>query len=386
MESNICIRTIGVDDHDILYFEGQYPVPRGMSYNSYLIEDEKLCIMDTVDARFVDRWITNVETALKGRKPDYLVVHHMEPDHSAGIDALIKKYPTIQIIGNEKTFQMIRNFHRDIDISERVISVKDGEEVSLGNSSLKFFFAPFVHWPEVMVSYLSEKQILFSADAFGKFGSSDTKEDYEDEARRYYYGIVGKYGLQTENLLKKLSDYPIRAIYSLHGPLLKAPIERYLSLYRKWSTYQYENTGVCIACASVYGHTMNAAKMLKKEIETSSDLKVELFDLSETDVSYVISKAFMYRNLILASITYNGDLFPSMNRLIQGLTERNYQNRRIGIIENGSWSCIAKKKISDHFAASKNISFLTHSVRILSSVSKENEEELKLLAEEIIRG
>lgn len=385
MESKNLIHAIGVDDRDIFLFEGQYPVPHGISYNSYLIEDDKICILDTVDARFVDRWIKNIESVLKGRNPDYLIVHHMEPDHSSGIEKLFEKYPNIRIVGNEKTFQMIQNFHRGIDISERFISVKDGQEFSLGNSTLKFVFAPFVHWPEVMVSYLKEKQILFSADAFGKFGSSDFEEDYESEARRYYYGIVGKYGLQTGNLLKKLKDDPIREIYPLHGPLLKENIDRYLSLYRKWSSYQYENDGVCIACASVYGHTMEATKMLKAEIEKSSGIQVELFDLSETDVSYVISKAFMYRTLILASITYNGDLFPSMNRFIQGLTERNYQNRRIGIIENGSWSCTVKKKISDHFSASKNISYLTHSVRILSSLSEENKEELKLLSEEIIR-
>lgn len=383
MKTNEKIKYLGVNDHEVNLFEGQFPLKNGMSYNSYLIEDEKIAILDTVDEKCITEYLKNVKEALNGREPTYLVIHHMEPDHSAGIKALVESYPNISLVVNNKTSLMLKNFFRDLDLSHKIIEVKDGEELSLGKMTLKFIFTPFVHWPEVMMSYLSEEAILFSADAFGSFGVNDIDQTYyPDEARRYYYGIVGKYGLQTKNALMKLSSLKINAIYPLHGHILNDNLDYYISLYKTWASYLPEDNGVCILVSSVYNNTLKVSSLLKSKLE-SKGIEATLINLNEVDSSFAISEAFKHKFLILASITYNNDIFPSMNKLITSLCERNYQNHIIGFIENGSWACNAKKVMSDKLSSLKNTTYLVNSVKITSSMNDENIMQIDTLVDEI---
>lgn len=375
---------IGVNDHKVDLFEGQYDVPNGMAYNSYLIKDEKTAVMDTVDAAFGDEWLANLEAALDGRKPDYLIVQHMEPDHSANIERFAKAYPDAQIVGNAKTFQMIKNFF-GTDYSDRRVVVKDGETLSLGTHELKFVFAPMVHWPEVMMTYDSNAKILFSADGFGKFGALDVEEDWACEARRYYFGIVGKYGAQVQNVLKKAAALEIEVICPLHGPVLSENLGYYLGLYNTWSSYGVESEGVFIAYTSVYGHTKAAAIALKEKLEAKGCPKVAISDLAREDMAEAVEDAFRYGKIVLATTTYNADIFPFMKTFINDLTERNYQNRTIGIIENGSWAPTAAKVIKSMFEKSKNITFTDTTVTINSALTAVQDAQLDALADELIK-
>lgn len=375
---------IGVNDHKVDLFEGQYDVPNGMAYNSYLIKDEKTAVMDTVDAAFGDEWLANLEAALDGRKPDYLIVQHMEPDHSANIERFAKAYPDAQIVGNAKTFQMIKNFF-GTDYSDRRVVVKDGETLSLGTHELKFVFAPMVHWPEVMMTYDAHAKILFSADGFGKFGALDVEEDWACEARRYYFGIVGKYGAQVQNVLKKAAALEIEIICPLHGPVLSENLGYYLGLYNTWSSYGVESEGVFIAYTSVYGHTKAAAFALKEKLEAKGCPKVAISDLAREDMAEAVEDAFRYGKIVLATTTYNADIFPFMKTFINDLTERNYQNRTIGIIENGSWAPTAAKVIRSMFEKSKNITFTDTTVTINSALTAAQDAQLDALADELIK-
>ncbi len=374
---------VGVNDNKIDLFEGQYKVPNGMSYNSYLIYDQKIAIMDTVDANFIDEWLANIEVVLKGKKPDYLIIQHMEPDHSSGIIKFLDKYPKTEVVGNAKTFAMIEQFFQKT-VSNK-ITVKDNDILNLGNHVLNFIFAPMVHWPEVMVTYEKNNKILFSADGFGKFGCINSNEEWIDEARRYYIGIVGKYGAQVQNLLKKASQLDINMICPLHGPILSNNLEYYIGLYNIWSSYQSEEDGVLIAYCSVYGNTKEAALFLEKSLKEKGCLKIETIDLARTDLSKAISLAFKYSKLVLASITYNADLFVFMNHFIYGLLERNFQNKKIAIIENGSWSPLVSKKIKEKFANSKLIEFIEPVIKIISSMNYNNKEEINRLADELVK-
>lgn len=372
------ITYIGVNDHEIDLFEGQYIVPNGMAYNSYMISDEKIAVMDTVDKHFGDEWLENIENALGGRKPDYLIIQHMEPDHSANIDRFIKAYPSAKVVGNSKTFAMMDNFF-DIDLEGKKVTVSDGETLSLGKHELKFVFAPMVHWPEVMVTYDSTDKVLFSADAFGKFGALDADEDWACEARRYYIGIVGKYGVQAQALLKKASELDIQVICPLHGPILSENLGYYLNLYNIWSSYGVESEGVMIAYTSVYGHTKKAVEILAKKLEDKGCPKVVLCDLAREDMAEAVEDAFRYGKLVLATTTYNGDIFPFMRQFVDHLTERNYQNRTVGIIENGSWAPAAARVIRAMLEKSKNITWLD-TITIKSSVKPENEAAIEEMA------
>lgn len=372
------ITYIGVNDHEIDLFEGQYIVPNGMAYNSYMISDEKIAVMDTVDKHFGDEWLENIENALGGRKPDYLIIQHMEPDHSANIDRFIKAYPSAKVVGNSKTFAMMDNFF-DIDLEGKKVTVSDGETLSLGKHELKFVFAPMVHWPEVMVTYDSTDKVLFSADAFGKFGALDADEDWACEARRYYIGIVGKYGVQAQALLKKASELDIQVICPLHGPILSENLGYYLNLYNIWSSYGVESEGVMIAYTSVYGHTKKAVEILAKKLEDGGCPKVVLCDLAREDMAEAVEDAFRYGKLVLATTTYNGDIFPFMRQFVDHLTERNYQNRTVGIIENGSWAPAAARVIRAMLEKSKNITWLD-TITIKSSVKPENEAAIEEMA------
>ena len=376
---------VGVNDHDVDLFEGQYIVPNGMAYNSYVIRDEKIAVMDTVDGRFAEEWLANIEKALDGATPDYLIVQHMEPDHAANIQVFAEKYPSAQIVGNAKTFTMMKNFFRGLELDEKTVEVKNGETLNLGKHELTFVFAPMVHWPEVMVTYDSSDKVLFSADGFGKFGALDVEEDWDCEARRYYIGIVGKYGAQVQNLLKVAATLDIQIICPLHGPVLTENLGHYIEKYNIWSSYGVESEGVMIAYASVYGNTKKAAELLAEKLQEKGCPKVVVCDLAREDMAEAVEDAFRYGKLILASATYNADVFPFMKSFIEHLTERNYQKRTIGVIENGSWAPTAARVMTGMFEKSKNITWLEHSVKIMSSLSEENEKELDAMAEELCK-
>ncbi|MCH5184497.1 MAG: FprA family A-type flavoprotein [Oscillospiraceae bacterium] len=375
---------VGVNDHEIDLFEGQFDVPNGMAYNSYVIIDEKTAVLDTVDARFGSEWLANTEKALGGKSPDYLIVQHMEPDHSANIKNFIEKYPSAKIVGNEKTFNMINNFF-DIDLGDNKTVVSDGGTLSLGKHTLTFVFAPMVHWPEVMVTYDSTDKILFSADGFGKFGALDADEDWACEARRYYFGIVARFGAQVQSLLKKASALDISTICPLHGPVLTENLGYYLGLYDTWSSYKVESEGVVIAYTSVYGHTKEAVEMLEKKLLEKGCPKVTVTDLARDDMPEAVEDAFRYGKLVLATTTYNGGIFPFMHTFINELTEKNYQNRTIAFIENGSWVPTAAKAMKAMFEKSKNITFAENVVSIKSAVKQVNIDEIEALAGELCR-
>ena len=375
----------GVNDHQVDLFEGQYPVPNGMCYNSYVIRDEKIAVMDTVDQNFTHEWLDNVQKALNGRKPDYLIVQHMEPDHSANIENFLKVYPEAVIVANAKTFAMISNFFRSLNLEGRMLEVKNGDTLDLGNHVLTFVFAPMVHWPEVMVTYDSRDKVLFSADGFGKFGAMDVEEDWDDEARRYYIGIVGKYGVQVQNLLKAAASLDIQTICPLHGPVLKENLGHYIKKYQIWSSYAAESEGVMIAYTSVYGNTKKAVELLAGKLREKGCPQVVVCDLARTEMSKAVEDAFRYGKLVLATTTYNADVFPFMRTFIEHLTERGYQKRTIGLIENGSWAPLAAKVMSGMFEKSKNITWLNTTVKIMSSLSEENLQQLEAMAEELSR-
>ncbi len=376
---------VGVNDHQVDLFEGQYVVPNGMSYNSYVIMDEKIAVMDTVDGNFTEEWLKNVEAVLAGAKPDYLVVQHMEPDHAANIENFVNAYPEVTVVANAKTFTMMGNFFRSMDLGDRKLVVANGDSLTLGKHVLTFVFAPMVHWPEVMVTYDSTDKVLFSADGFGKFGALDVEEDWDCEARRYYIGIVGKYGPQVQNLLKVAATLDIQTICPLHGPILTENLGHYVEKYDIWSSYKVESEGVVIAYSSVYGNTKKAVELLAAKLIAKGCPKVSVFDLARDDMAEAVEDAFRYGKLVLATITYNGDVFPFMKTFIDHLTERNYQNRTLGIIENGSWAPTASRVIKAEFEKSKNITWLDTSVKIMSSVSAQNLEELDQMAEELCK-
>ena len=376
---------IGVNDHNIDLFEGQYVVPNGMAYNSYIILDEKIAVFDTVDGNFGDEWLGKISEVLGDHSPDYLIVQHMEPDHSANIEKFVKKYPDAVIVGNAKTFTMISNFFEELDIGDKKLTVKDGEKISLGKHELTFVFAPMVHWPEVMFTYDSSDKVLFSADAFGKFGALDTEEDWACEARRYYFGIVGKYGAQVQAVLKKAAALDISVICPLHGPVLSEDLPYYLGLYNTWSSYGVESEGVFIAYTSVYGNTKKAAELLAQKLNEKGCHKTVIADLAREDMAEAVEDAFRYGKIVLATTTYNADIFPFMKRFICELTERNYQNRTIGIIENGSWASTAAKVIKGMFEKSKNITFAENVVSIKSAVKQDNIAQIEALADELVK-
>lgn len=373
---------IGVNDHEIDLFEGQYIVPNGMAYNSYLIKDEKIAVMDTVDANFSQEWLSNLENALDGALPDYLIIQHMEPDHSANIAVFMDKYPDTVIVATAMAFQMMRQFF-GTDYSERQMIVKDGSTLSLGNRQLTFIAAPLVHWPEVIVTYESTGKILFSADAFGKFGALDADEDWTCEARRYYIGIVGKFGAQVQSLLKKASSLEIQTICPLHGPVLSENLDYYLNLYNIWSSYDVESEGVMIAYTSVYGNTACAAELLAEKLEERGCPKIVVCDLAREDMAEAVEDAFRYGKLVLATTTYNTDIFPFMRQFISELTERNYQKRTIGIIENGSWAPTAAKTIKNLLKDSKDITYTDTVVTIKSALNEESISQLDAMAAQL---
>lgn len=376
---------VGVNDHNIDLFEGQYIVPNGMAYNSYVINDEKIAVMDTVDAAFGDEWLKNIADVLNGATPDYLIIQHMEPDHSANIQKFLEVYPNIKVVGNAKTFTMIGNFFRDLKLAdENKLEVKNKDTLTLGKHELTFVFAPMVHWPEVMVTYDSKDKVLFSADGFGKFGALDAEEDWDCEARRYYVGIVGKYGAQVQNLLKVAATLDIQTICPLHGPVLTENLEHYIGQYNTWSSYGTESEGVMIAYTSVYGNTKKAVELLAEKLKEKGCPKVVVTDLAREDMAEAVEDAFRYGKIVLASTTYNGDVFPFMKTFIERLTERNYQNKTIGLIENGSWASMAGKVMTGMFEKSKNITWLETSVKIMSSMDEQNKADIEKMAEELM--
>ena len=383
MEITNNVKYVGVNDHQVDLFEGQYQVPNGMAYNSYIILDEKIAVMDTVDGAFAEEWLQNVEQVLAGRKPDYLVIQHMEPDHSASIPAFLQRYPETVVVSTAMGFKYMEQFFPEIEIAaeKRIIAANSGT-LELGSHTLHFVYAPMVHWPEVMMTYEASEKILFAADGFGKFGALDVEEDWVDEARRYYIGIVGKYGAQVQAVLKKASTLDIQTICSLHGPVLKDNLGFYLEKYDKWSSYQPEESGVVIAYASVYGNTKKAAQYLADKLSKSGQ-KTVLYDLARCDKAAAIADAFRYDKLVLAGITYNGDLFPCMRAYIEGLTERSYQNRRVAVIENGTWAPMAAKLIRGMFEKSKDIAFTVTNITIKSAMNAQNRAELDKLAAEL---
>ena len=375
------IKYIGVNDHKVDLFEGQYVVPNGMAYNSYAIMDEKIAIMDTVDQNFTQEWLGNLRSVLGDRKPDYLVVQHMEPDHSANIDNFLREYPEAVVVSSAKAFAMMKNFF-GTDYANRRIVVGEGDTLSLGKHTLTFVTAPMVHWPEVIVTYDSYDKVLFSADGFGKFGALDVEEDWACEARRYYIGIVGKYGPQVQTLLKKAATLDIAKICPLHGPVLTENLGYYINLYDIWSSYKAESDGVVIAYTSVYGNTKAAALLLAEKLEAKG-VKVTVHDLARTDMAEAVEDAFRYGKLVLATTTYNGDIFPFMKEYIHHLTERNFQNRTIGLMENGSWAPVAAKVMTCMFEGSKNLTFTNTTVKILSALNDETRSQVEALAEEL---
>ncbi len=375
---------IGVNDHEVDLFEGQYDVPNGMAYNSYVIKDEKIAVLDTVDKNFTEPWLANLKEALGGKTPDYLIVQHVEPDHSANITSFLKEFPDTTVVGNAKTFTFINAFYPDAEIKNS-LTVKEGDKLSLGSHELSFVMAPMVHWPEVMMTYDSKDKVFFSADAFGKFGALDVDEDWACEARRYYFGIVGKYGVQVQGLLKKASALDIAVICPLHGPILKDNLAYHIGLYNTWSSYGVESEGVFIAYTSVYGNTKKAAELLKEKLLEKGCPKVAIADLAREDMAESVEDGFRYGKLVLATTTYNGEIFPFMNQYIDWLIERNYQNRTIGIIENGTWAATAAKCIKAKFEKSKNITWLDTTVSIKSSVSADNIEQINAMADELMK-
>lgn len=376
------IQYIGVNDHQIDLFEGQYDVPNGMAYNSYVILDEKIAVMDTVDGAFTKEWLANLQGALSGRTPDYLVVQHMEPDHSAGIALAMETYPDMQIVATAKAFTMMKQFF-GTDFAGRQIVAKEGTTLELGSHVLTFIMAPMVHWPEVMMTYDAKDKVLFSADGFGKFGALDVEEDWACEARRYYFGIVGKYGAQVQAVLKKAAGLEIDIICALHGPILKENLDYYLGLYQTWSSYTPENEGVLVAYTSVYGHTKAAAELLAEKLREKGSPKVVTCDLAREDMAEAVEDAFRYSKLVLATTTYNADIFPAMKEFINHLTERNYQNRTVAFIENGSWAPTAARGMQKMFESSKNITFAEHTVKILSALNESSEAQIEALAAEL---
>ena len=376
---------VGVNDHQIDLFEGQYVVPNGMSYNSYVIMDEKIAVMDTVDANFKDEWLENVAKVLDGAKPDYLVVQHMEPDHAANIENFMKAYPDTTVVANTKTFTMMGNFFRNLNLDGKKLVVANGDSLTLGKHVLTFVFAPMVHWPEVMVTYDSTDKVLFSADGFGKFGALDVEEDWDCEARRYYIGIVGKYGAQVQKLLKAAATLDIQTICPLHGPILTENLGHYLEKYDIWSSYKVESEGVVIAYTSVYGNTKKAVELLAQKLEEKGCPKVTVFDLARDDMSQAISDAFRYSKLVLATTTYNASIYPFMNDFITRLVEHNFQNRTVGIIENGSWAPLAAKVIKEMMAPCKKIDWLKNNVHIWSAVKEENRKEIEAMTDELCK-
>lgn len=378
------IRYVGVNDHDIDLFEGQYVVENGMAYNSYVIMDEQIAVMDTVDGNFTGEWLKNIADVIGDRKPSYLIVQHMEPDHSANIANFLELYKDAKVVATAKAFVMMKQFF-GTDYPERQIVVKEGDTLSLGAHTLTFVLAPMVHWPEVMVTYDSKDKVLFSADAFGKFGALDVDEDWACEARRYYFGIVGKYGVQAQALLKKAAGLDIQTICALHGPILKENLGYYLDLYNTWSSYGVESEGVVIAYTSVYGNTKKAVELLADKLTALGCPKVTVTDLARDDMAEAVEDAFRYGKLVLATTTYNGDIFPFMKTFIEHLTERGYKNRTIGLIENGSWAPTAAKTMLKMFEGSKNLTFTDTTVTIKSAVNAENEAQIAALAEELCK-
>jgi len=376
------IKYIGVNDHSIDLFEGQYPVPNGMSYNSYVIIDEKIAVMDTVDVSFTDEWLANLKNSIGERQPDYLVVHHMEPDHSANIQIFSDAYPDAKIVASDKAFKMMKNFF-GTDFSDKQIIVGEGSKLSLGKHELTFMTAPMVHWPEVVISYDSFDKVLFSADGFGKFGAVDVCEDWLSEARRYYIGIVGKYGAQVQSLLKKAASLDIEKICSLHGPVLKENIGYYIDCYNTWSSYKPEEEGILIAYTSVYGNTKKAVELLAAKLEENGAKNVIVKDLARCDVFEAVSDAFRYGKIVLATTTYNAGVFPFMHELIHHLTERNFQNRTVAVMENGTWAPMAAKAIKAMLENSKNITYTENSVSISSVLNNENIAQIEALAKEL---
>ena len=378
------IKYIGVNDHKVDLFEGQYVVPNGMSYNSYAIIDDKIAIMDTVDIGFTHEWLDNIQNTLGARKPDYLVIQHMEPDHSANIDNFVKTYPDAVIVSSAKAFAMMNNFF-GTDYADKRIVVGEGDTLNLGKHTLTFVSAPMVHWPEVIVTYDSYDKVLFSADGFGKFGALDVNEPWDDEARRYYIGIVGKYGAQVQALLKKASGLDISKICPLHGPVLDENLGHYLNLYNTWSSYQPEEDGIVIAYTSVYGNTKKAVMILEEKLKNLGCPAVKVFDLARCDMAEAVSNAFKYSKLILATTTYNADIFPFMREFINHLTERNYSNRTVALIENGSWAPLAAKVMREMLSKCKNLTFTDTSVKILSAVNSDSGEQINNLCNEICK-
>ena len=390
MEITSTIKYVGVNDYEVDLFEGQFKVPRGMAYNSYVILDEKIAVMDTVDGNFSKEWIDNISRVLEGKKPDYLIIHHMEPDHSANIEAFMKAYPETEIVATAKAFDMMERFFDKALLWKRKI-ISEGDTLALGVHELTFVLAPMVHWPEVMVSYDGFEKVLFSADAFGKFGALDAEEGWACEARRYYFGIVGKYGIPVQNLLKKAENLDIQIICPLHGPVLREQeypresIANYLRLYKIWSSYEAENKGVLIAYTSVYGNTKKAVEYLAEKLREKGCPKVVVTDLARDDMAEAVEDAFRYEKMVLATTTYNGTVFPFMREFIMELTERNYQNRTVALIENGSWSAMAAKRMKEMLSGSKNLTFTDTTISIKSAVKEETERELEKLAEELIK-
>ena len=374
---------VGVNDHEVDLFEGQYIVPNGMAYNSYVIRDEKIAVMDTVDGNFGEEWLANIENVLDGATPDYLIVQHMEPDHAANIEVFAEKYPNAQIVGNAKTFTMMKNFFRGLNLDGKTVEVKNGETLSLGKHELTFVFAPMVHWPEVMVTYDSTEKVLFSADGFGKFGALDADEPWDDEARRYYIGIVGKYGVQVQNLLKVAATLDIQTICPLHGPVLTEDLGHYISLYDTWSSYTPEDDGIVIAYTSVYGHTRTAVAQLADKFRAKGCPRVLIYDLARDDMSQALSDAFRYSKLVLATTTYNAGIYPFMNDFITRLAEHNFQNRTVGLIENGSWAPLAAKVMKEMLSKCKKINWLNTTVKIMSAVNEENRRQMEAMADEL---
>ena len=395
MEISDAIQYVGVNDHEIDLFEGQYQVPNGMSYNSYLILDEKIAVLDSVDVHFTEEWLERLKEKSDSRRPDYLVVQHMEPDHSAGIAAFMEAYPEAEILASAPAFNMIKQFF-GTDFADRRKVIKEGDTLSLGTHTLTFLSAPMVHWPEVMVTYESHEKVLFSADAFGKFGALDVEENgntegnkavdtWISEARRYYIGIVGKYGVQVQNLLKKAAALDIRMICPLHGPVLREHLEKYIDLYKTWSSYEAETEGVLIAYASVYGHTKKAAELLAEKLHEKGCPEVKTADLARADMAECVADAFRYKKLVLATITYNADVFPFMKTFLNQLAEHNFQNRTVAFMENGSWAPTAVKNMKTALENCKNLTYAENEVHIKSDLNEESLAQLEALAEELVK-
>ena len=376
---------VGANDHEVDLFEGQYVVPNGMAYNSYVILDDKVAVMDTIDQSKTQEWLQNVEEALAGRMPDYLVVQHMEPDHAASIEAFVNRYPRVTVVANAKTFPMMECFFPNMQLNKKLV-VENLESLELGNHVLTFAFAPMVHWPEVMMTYDSYDKVLFSADGFGKFGALDVEEDWADEARRYYIGIVGKYGKQVQNILKVAATLDIRTICPLHGPVLTENLGYYISLYDMWSSYTPEEPGICVCYTSVYGHTKDAVELLVEELKGRGVPTVKVFDLARCDMAEAVSDAFRYDKLVLATTTYNADIFPYMRTYIDKLTERAFQNRTVALMENGSWAPAANRIMKEKFASSKNLTFAKNEVTVRSALNDQSREQIVKLAEELAQS